>query len=96
MFTPAKHPLKDKSGAITAGGTAQEAYAKNDAPKYYCLFQNNSDTVMYIDFGIPATADTGIKIAAGVAWEPPGGVIFAGALSVLCATTGKKYCCKTA
>ena len=62
----------------------------------YLLFQNVSDTAMTIDFGVAAVADTGILIPAGTAWEPPSGYIFDGKLSVLCATTGKKFVCKIA
>lgn len=96
MLTPSKTKLIDRSGSITAGGTAQDVYDHRDGPKHYFLFQNRSDTVMYIDFGIDATSTTGIEIAAGGAWEPPAGIIFTGRLSVLCATTGKTFVCKTA
>ena len=96
MFTPVHHPLLNRSGSITAGGTAQNVYNKPDAPKYYLLFQNISDTDMWIDFGVAAEADKGILVAAGLAWEPPAGIMFGGAMSVLCATTGKKFVCKTA
>jgi len=96
MFTPSHCKLRNKSGTIDEGGTAQDVYAANDAPKVYLLFQNVSDTDMTIEFDTAAVADTGILIAAGTAWEPPAGYIFSGKLSVLCATTGKKFVCKIA
>ena len=96
MLTPVHQPLINRSGSITTGGTAQEVYSKQDAPKYYLLFQNISDEDMTIDFNTDAVADQGILVPAGLAWEPPAGVIFDGKLSVLSATTGKKFICKTA
>lgn len=96
MLTPSKTVLRNKSGTITTGGTAQDVYDKRDGPKYYFLFQNISDTAMFIDFGRTATSTSSIKLGPGEAWEPPAGVIFTGNLSVLCATTGKAFVCKLA
>lgn len=96
MLTPPKQPLQDKSGTITTGGTAQNVYSKQDSPKYHVDFQNISDTAMWIRFGKAAEADRGIYIPAGGYWEPPAGVMFDGPLSVLCATTGKKFLCNIA
>lgn len=96
MITSLHAPLINRSGTITAGGTAQNVYAKGDAPKHYLLFQNVSDTAMTIDFDRAAVADTGILIPAGMAFEFPAGVMVGGYLSVLCATTGKAFVCKTA
>lgn len=96
MITQLHTPLINRSSTITAGGTAQNVYAQKDAPKHYLLFQNVSDTAMTIDFDRVAVAGTGILVAAGLAWEPPAGVMFGGYLSVLCATTGKAFVCKTA
>ena len=92
---PIHLPLRNYSGSITTGGTAQDVYSADTAPKTSFLFQNVSDTAMTIDFGITAEADKGILVAAGVAYEMPPGVMFTGRLSVLCATTGKKFVCKT-
>lgn len=96
MITPINTKLKNRSGSITAGGTAQDVYGDNDSPKHYIGMQNNSDTVMYFDFGRTATAATSFKLAPGSAWENPAGVMFYGRLSILCATTGKEFVCKTA
>lgn len=96
MFTPVHHPLLNRSGSITAGGTAQNVYAPADAPKYHLHFRNISDTDMWIDFDRDAAADAGIQVKAGEAYEPPAGIMFKGRMSVLCATTGKKFVCKTA
>lgn len=92
----ASQPLIDYSGSITAGGTAQDVYSDAAAPQNFVNFQNTSDTAMWIRFGKTAVADKGIYIPAGGYWEPPVGFIPSGRMSVLCATTGKKFLCNAA
>jgi hypothetical protein len=96
MLTPAHIILNNKSGTITTGGTSQVVWTAQDQPRYYCLFQNVSDTDMTIEFKKPAVAGTGILIKAGVSWEPPAGIMFEGPMSVICATTGKAFVAKIA
>lgn len=96
MLTPAHLKLRDKSGTITNGGTFQEVWNDQDKPRYYVLFQNISDTDMYIDFGKAPTVGTGVLVKAGLAWETPAGIMFDGPFNVLCATTGKAFVCKIA
>lgn len=95
MLVRPQSKLNNLSGTITTGGTAQNVYAKAAAPKHYLLFQNVSDTAMTIDFDRAAVANEGILIPAGTAFEFPAGVMAGGYLSVLCATTGKAFVCKT-
>ena len=86
-------PLADGSAtAITLGGTAQTISAAK--PRRYMLFQNISDTAMWLNFGAVATADTpSVYIAgganAGIVFE--GSFVPDGLVSVMCATTGKKF-----
>lgn len=89
-------PATDRSTAITAGGTAQNVYTDTQVPKTGFEFYNTSDTVMYLDFDKDATTNKGIPVPAGGSYYMPGdaGVIPAGRLSVLCATTGKTFVCK--
>lgn len=91
----------DRSGSIAAGGTAQDIYSAAQKPRLGFEFFNTSDTVMYLDFGTPATTTKGIPVppmvddVPGCYYAPgPSGVIPAGRLSVLCATTGKTFVCK--
>ena len=86
-------PMIDKSGSIAAGGTAQDVYATEEAPKHYLLFQNTSDEDMRIAFGAGATDTSGFVVAAGLAWESPDGWLPTGRLSVYGATTGKTFSC---
>lgn len=89
--------LKDYSGHIVAGGAAQDALPANDA-REYVLFQNTSDTDMYLDFDADAAAATGIRIVPNGSYEQyfKERKFIRGRLSVFCATTGKAFCCKEA
>lgn len=92
---PQQLPLRNFSGSITEGGTAQDVYSAAQAPKNSFEFQNVSDTAMTLEWGKNAVVDTGILVPAGLAYYMPPGVIYTGRLSVLCATTGKAFVCKT-
>lgn len=84
--------LTDRSDTIDTGGAAQQVAAAN-ASRRYLLFQNHSDTDMWINFGADAVASQpSIKIAAGVAYTPT--FVDTRAISVICATMGKAYTCK--
>lgn len=86
--------LEDFSGVTEEDSVAMDAYEAKQAPKHYFLFQNVSDADMYIDFDREATTSKGIKVAAGLAFEPPPGVVFVGRLSVMSETAGKRWICK--
>lgn len=86
--------LTDRSGDIDNGGTAQDIAALNAARKYFFL-QNISDTDMWFNWGVDAVADQpSIKLAAGANYETNSGFIPTGRVSLICATTGKKYVAK--
>ena len=86
----------DRSGSITAGGTAQTAAAANPARRYIVL-QNTSDTVMWYNFGVTAVASQpSFSLAAGARVEFAGPLIPTALLSVIGATTGKIFTCKEA
>lgn len=81
----------DRSGSITTGGTAQNVMAAN-ASRKGCTFQNISDTDMWVsEVGTAAADASSIKIGAGLLYEWPAHGTPRGAISVLCATTGKKF-----
>lgn len=95
QVSPAVGLLADHSGTIATGGTSQELLPAN-TERCYMLFQNHSDTDMWIVPGDgPAVAgQPSIKIGAGMAYTP--NFIDRRAWHVLCATTGKAYTCKQA
>lgn len=92
---PVVLPLSNYSGTITTGGTAQDVYTEAQAPRAAFLFQNVSDEDMTIDFGRDAVAGEGILVGAGLAYCMPRYVVYSGRFSVLGATTGKAFVCKT-
>jgi hypothetical protein len=90
--------LVNRSGAVTTGGTAQTAAAQFLSRRYF-LFQNISDETMWVNFGVTAVADQpSISVVAGGALEfgAHTGVCPNGFVSVISATTGKKFVCKEA
>ena len=90
--------LVDRSGTITSGGTAQ-TLAAGDRGRVFLLIQNTSDISMWVDFGVTAVAASpSIQIAAGTTLLfSPGStfVVPSEAVSIIGATTGKTFTCKT-
>ena len=79
----------NRSGTITAGGTAQ-VLAPANLSRAGFWFQNVSDTDMWInELGNAAASQPSIKVPAGAMYEFP--VVPGTALSVFCATTGKAF-----
>jgi hypothetical protein len=77
----------DRSGSITAGGTAQDVAAANTS-RIGMTFQNTSDTVMWLtESGTTATVGTGYQIIAGAAVN----ISTNKRISVICATIGKTF-----
>ncbi len=78
---------------VTAGGTSQAVFAANTS-RVYLLIVNNSDTIMYVEFGADATTASIPLAANGGFYEPliaPGQTV-----NLLCATTGKAFVAKQA
>lgn len=85
-------PVDAGTLSITAGGTAQAVFAANAVRRHF-VFQNISDTAMWIDYGKDAVADSpSIYVAAGAMLEPF--VAPTTSITVFCATTGKKFSAK--
>jgi hypothetical protein len=91
--------LVDGSAAITTGGTSEEVFPANKS-RQYLLIQNQSDTAMYVNFGVAAVVtQPSIRIDAGGALEFGAGntgVVPTVAVNIICATTGKVYVAKEA
>jgi hypothetical protein len=80
------------NSTITTGGTAQVAITADKTRRQICI-QNTSDTGMWCNFLATAVADTGWYLGPGESrvmrfadWP-----MIQGALSVVGATTGKKF-----
>lgn len=86
--------LIDRSGTITAGGTAQQVMAANTT-RQYLLFQNTSDTDMWINFGaVAVAASPSVKVTPGGDFEMERSFVSTQYVSVFCATTGKTFTAK--
>lgn len=92
---PSQGTLTDRSGTITAGGTAQQVMAANSSRKYL-LIQNGSDTAMWFNFTTTAVQDSPsfFLAANGGSFVMEGSYVSTEAISIICATTGKKWTAK--
>lgn len=90
------HSLTDASGTTVTANTSQMALNSNPNRKYL-LFQNVSDTDMYINFGVAATS-----AGAGSLWIQAlgGSIVFedfacpTDSINVICSAAGKAYTIK--
>lgn len=92
-IVPSIGTLTDRSGSITAGGTAQQICASNSTRKYL-LIQNTSSVDMWISFTTttPTVAGAGCyKIAAGGSYESSAAFVTSQSCYVFCATTSSSY-----
>lgn len=91
---PSAGPVIDRSGTIAAAATSQTVMAENPS-RAYLLFQNISDTTMWVNFGSAAAADsTSIQVLAGGAITFNSGWVPTDAVNVLCATDTKAFVAK--
>jgi len=94
MIVANSKPLQDGSGAIATGGTSQQVFAAL-ASRAYVLIQNISDATLYVNFGAPATIDgNSFKLLAGEWYENPPNFCPNGTVTIIGATTGKKFVAK--
>ncbi len=94
--------ITDRSGTVTAGGTAQTVMSTNPTRKYF-FFMNLSNSVMWLNWNGVAAADSpSIPIAAASSDGATDGGVYAfesefcpqNSLSLFCATTAEKFICK--
>lgn len=78
------------AGTITAGGTSQVVDAAKS--RSYVYIQNTSDTVMYLNFGGPATTGHILLPINGVQpWINHPESCPVNSINILCAVTGKTF-----
>lgn len=78
----------DKSGTVTAGGTAQNAIAANTSRKDWRLSNLSNDILYVTDTGTAATASNGVPVYPGQTITADARGTSQSAISVLGATTG--------
>lgn len=82
----------DKSGTVTAGGTAQTAIAANPSRKGWCIQNPPTATEnLQVRSGAAATSTTGVALVPGQGACNPTGEIDQGIISVIGATTSHAY-----
>ena len=81
----------NRSGTITAGGTAQQLMAANALRRGFSV-QNLSTGDLWVNATGTASAAAGsIKLPAGALYESPPGAAGTGAISIFGATTGQAF-----
>lgn len=81
----------DKSGTITAGGSAQNAIASNASRKGWCIQNTDASEALYVRVGGTASATAGTKLTAGTQACSSPTLIDTGAVSVFAATTAHPF-----
>jgi hypothetical protein len=95
-ITPTKGTLTDRSGSIASGGVAQQLAAANTSRQYF-LFENVSDTDMWLNFGVTAVAaQPSFRIVPTGSLVMEDGFVSTQLISVICATTAKEFTAKEA
>jgi hypothetical protein len=91
---PIRGALTDRSGTITAGGTAQTLAAANAARSTF-FFQNNSSGALWINFTATAVqSQPSIQVSAGSSFSMDGRFVSTEAISVIGATTAQAWTAK--
>lgn len=85
--------LTDGSGTITQANVAQTVFAAKPQ-RNYLLFVNLSDTVMYVNIDGIATDTNSYPVLTGGQLSFESGFIPNGAVSVICASSGKEFVAK--
>lgn len=86
--------ITDRSGSITAGGTAQSLCSAS-TNRRYIFIENISSGDLWVDIGVTAVADQpSIKIVAGAAFVMEDQFVATGPFSIIGATTGQKFVAK--
>ncbi len=91
---PAQEGLNDRSGTITAGGTAQDLMVENKRRKYI-LIQNQSTGSLWFDFGLNAVeSQPSIEMLPDAIFVMEAGFVSTQRMSIIGATTGQAFACK--
>jgi hypothetical protein len=83
-------PVENLSGTITAGGTAQVVSTANTSRRFF-LFQNISDTDMYVGIGVTPTVGTGLLIAKNGGTLTCDSFVPVEEIKVICVSSGKGF-----
>lgn len=88
--------LTDRSGTITAGGTAQVVMVENEY-RNYLFMQNVSSGDLWINFGATAVASQpSIRLVPGDSFTMEQSFVSVESVSIIGATTGQAYSAREA
>lgn len=92
---PSVVSLTNRSGTITAGGTAQNAAAANTSRKYLLVRapMTNTEPLWFSLVGTATTASPSIRLDPGDTFVMEGVTVASNAVSVIAATTGTAFTC---
>lgn len=83
--------ITNRSGAITAGGTAQQLAAANTARRGFSVQNLSSGDLWISTVGTAAASAPSLWLPAGAYYEMPTGGVSSGAVSIFGATTGQAF-----
>lgn len=87
--------VTDRSGTITAGGTAQQLAAVNASRKYLFIQNLDAGNDLWIDFTTTAVqSQPSIKLSAGASFVMEGAFVSTELVSVISAVTGHAFAAK--
>lgn len=81
----------DKSGTITAGGTAQTPFAINAARRGFLIQNNSAGDLWFNTLATAVQSQPSIKLPAGAYYESPYGGCPTTAISIIGATTAQAF-----
>lgn len=84
----------NRSGTVTAGGTAQELLPANGARRGFWLQNNSAGDLWIDDTGDAEASQPSLKIAPGELYENPVGMVPSTAVSIFGATAGQAFSCR--
>lgn len=97
VTVPSSGVVTDRSGTITAGGTAQTLAAVNLSRRYLLVQNLHASEDLWVNFTTAAVVDQpSVRVAAGAAFLMDGAFVSTELVSVIAATTGHKFAAKEA
>lgn len=81
----------DKSGTITAGGTAQTAIASNAARNGFSIQNQSTGDLYFNTLAAAVVGQPSIRVGPGLLYETPANGFGTGAVSIIGATTGQAF-----
>jgi len=81
----------DKSGTITAGGSAQTIMAANTNRRGFSIQNNSNADLWFSGLATAVVTQPSMRLASGALYESPMHAVVTGAISMIGATTGQAF-----